>query len=501
MKPTLRQSMDFLHTWTGVLFGALLFLIFFMGTLAVFDREIDRWMLPETRLPPPPSEFSFDRRVLPRMRVLAPPSSAFWFVTYPDARTPTMQLGWKDPASGKRESRRLDVAGGRLLHEPGSWGGTGFFYPFHYNLHLPWKDLGIWIVGFAAMAMLTALVSGVIVHRKLFADFFTFRAQSSRHRATLDVHNFSSVLLLPFHFLISLSGLIVFFTIYMPAAIHLLYGGDTEKYFDDAFSQVRRPPAGQPAALGSVDAMVREARRRWGDGEVRSIWIEHPGDRAAVVGMGRAPRDRVAYVTHTLYFDGTSGAVLKEDKPSTAMTIQNFLTGLHLVAFHHWWLRWLYFLMGLASCVMIATGMLLWVDKRARRHRMVGLSGWRVVDAAGCAGSLGVIVATLAMLIANRLIAEGIAYRPQLEAGFFFAAWIACGAHAWLRTGPAYGRRAWAEQTVAIAALALAAPLLNWITTGDHVAKTVTSGQWAVGGMDLVLLASGLAAARAAHRI
>lgn len=500
MKPTLRQSMDFLHTWTGVLFGALLFLIFFMGTLAVFDREIDRWMMPETRFAAPPAGFSVEERVLPWLRGLAPPGSTFWFVLYPDARTPTVELGWNDPASGKRESRRLNVAGARLLAEAGSWGGTGFFYPFHYSLHIRWKSLGIWIVGLAAMAMLVALVSGVIVHRKLFADFFTFRPQGSRQRATLDVHNVSSVLLLPFHFLITLSGLIIMFTIYMPAGIHLLYGGDTEKYFDEAYSQVRRAPAGQPASLASVDAMVREARHRWGDGEVRSLWIDNPGDRAAVVGMGRAPRDRVAYVTHTLYFDGASGAVLEEDKASHAMIAQNFFTGLHLVAFEHWWLRWLYFVMGLASCVMIATGMLLWVDKRARRHRKVGLAGWRVVDAAGCAGSLGVMVATLAMLIANRLIPEGIAHRPQLEAACFFVAWIACGLHAWLRTTAA-GRRAWGEQCAAIAALALAAPLLNWLTTGDHLLKTVSADHWAVAGTDLVLLTSGFAAALAAHRL
>lgn len=47
MKQTLTQSMAWLHTWGGLLFGWLLFAIFLTGSLAVFDQEIDHWMQPE----------------------------------------------------------------------------------------------------------------------------------------------------------------------------------------------------------------------------------------------------------------------------------------------------------------------------------------------------------------------------------------------------------------------------------------------------------------------
>ena len=46
MQAGFRASMNWLHTWSGVLLGSLLFAIFWMGTLAVFDKEIDRWMMP-----------------------------------------------------------------------------------------------------------------------------------------------------------------------------------------------------------------------------------------------------------------------------------------------------------------------------------------------------------------------------------------------------------------------------------------------------------------------
>ena len=41
---TLRQSMAGLHTWGGLLPSWLLFVILFAGTLACFDKELERWM-------------------------------------------------------------------------------------------------------------------------------------------------------------------------------------------------------------------------------------------------------------------------------------------------------------------------------------------------------------------------------------------------------------------------------------------------------------------------
>ncbi|TBR24219.1 MAG: PepSY domain-containing protein, partial [Reyranella sp.] len=51
METGFRASMNWLHTWAGIVLGGLLFAIFWMGTLSVFDREIDQWMAPMIRLP------------------------------------------------------------------------------------------------------------------------------------------------------------------------------------------------------------------------------------------------------------------------------------------------------------------------------------------------------------------------------------------------------------------------------------------------------------------
>ncbi|CAN5694928.1 hypothetical protein BH11PSE3_BH11PSE3_51530 [soil metagenome] len=52
------------------------------------------------------------------------------------------------------------------------------------------------------------------------------------------------------------------------------------------------------------------------------------------------------------------------------------------------------------------------------------------------------------------------------------------------------------------AALALAAVLLNWITTGDHLFRSLSHHHlWPIAGMDLLLLAGACLATIAAVRI
>lgn len=70
---------------------------------------------------------------------------------------------------------QLDAVSGQPL--PKTVGGE-FFFTLHYDLHA--GMVGLYIVGIAGMLMLVALVSGTIVHRRIFKDFFTLRPQAAR---------------------------------------------------------------------------------------------------------------------------------------------------------------------------------------------------------------------------------------------------------------------------------------------------------------------------------
>src|SRR5690606_33610925 len=198
-------------------------------------------------------------------------------------------------------------------------------------------------------------------------------------------------------------------------------------------------------------------------------------------------------------------ALLREDPPPGAVgRTAEFLTGLHLQHFRHWLLRWLYVFGGLAGAACIATGFLFFVEKRKRQHAARGVQGARVVDALAVAAVTGMVLATLGILVANRLLPEDLAGRGDWEQRAFWGTWLLALLHAAWRSAPvARGlpNPAWREQAWAIAALALAAPVLNWLTTGDHLLQTLSARAWPVAGVDLALLAVSALAGWAAHRL
>ena len=79
------------------------------------------------------------------------------------------------------------------------------------------------------------------------------------------------------------------------------------------------------------------------------------------------------------------------------------------------------------------------------------------------------VVAALAMLVANRLLPEELPQRGDWEERVFWCAWLLAFAACRLaqRAACAQGRiaPAWREQCWAIAVLGGAAVLLNWVTT------------------------------------
>lgn len=500
MEPTFRKSMAWLHTWAGLVIGSLLFAVIWMGTLSVFDREIDRWMMPQTRLAAAEHDkpLALDAVILPiaeRLGAGAPQ----WSIKLPTERAPTAQMSYRNQ-SGETVHVHIDPVSGAALPDPGTHAGTGFIFPFHYGLHIKWFDIGYWLVGLAGMSMLVLLVSGVIVHKKIFAEFFTFRSRKQLQRSSLDLHNMTGVLALPFHFVMTLSGLIIFFSIYFPTAITAAYQGDKQAFNAEALGTYQRGKANRPGTVASLDAAVTDAERRWKatlgeSAQVDYLRVIHPGDANAYIEVRRVyPSRKVTMNTDIAYYSAADGALLKDHHAAPVRSGQSFLAGLHFIQFEHWPLRWLYFLAGLSSCVMIATGFLFWLEARRAQHARKGLSGVRVVEALTVGSVAGIVVATLAFFIVNRLLPLEARFaglgRAALEMWAFYGVWLAAFAH-----GAWRARAAWLEQTWVIAGFAVTAVALNWVTTGDHLLRSLERGLWSVAGMDgVLLLGAGLAA-------
>lgn len=520
-----RQAMAWLHTWFGLVLGFVLMAAFFFGALSVFDREIDRWAIPSTRFEPQPMP-SYEQILRPAFERMQPTQQAIdamqprvdgpmpehfdtvanWSA-YTTHRDPVLALfagfqvpGAKDPDEAIFTLGTIDPRDGTALPDDRLKIGSGFFYPMHYSLTLDWKNLGFWIVGFSALVMLAALVSGVVMHRKFFRELFTFRPGKGGLRSVLDLHNLTGVVALPFHFFFAFTGLVIFSATYFFPVGHTQLHDLHDLHAATEASELGLPHqrAGVPAGLANVDAMVAEAQRRWAArdmaGDVGFLVLQHVGDANGYVSVYRAGTDRIALVGQGIHFKASTGALIREDPVATPVgKVSEFLTGLHLQHFRHWLLRWLYVLGGLLGAVCIATGFVFFVEKRKRQHAKQGSQGARIVDALAVTMITGMVAATLGILVANRLLPDDLPARGDWERYAFWGIWALALLHAGLRSAPvARGlvNPAWREQCGAIVVLAIAAVALNWITTGDHLLRTLSAGYWPVAGLDLALLAT-----------
>lgn len=488
----IRQSMSWLHTWAGLIFGWVLFAMFLTGSLAFFRPEITRWMQPEIQAQPAPAV----QAVATAQRYLAEhaPDAKRWFITPPSDREPLIQLLYQTPKPkpGERGFVRvkLDAATGEPVTARQTRGGD-FFYRFHFELEtaFPW---GRWLASIAGMFMLVAIISGIITHKKIFADFFTFRPGKGGQRAWMDGHNVLSVLGLPFHLMITFSGLVLFMVMLMPAGIQAVY--DNPRQFTSEVFKANKitPPQNQPAPLVDIAPLVEKAQQHW-QGRLGRVTVNNPGDAGATITLVRNVGDGVSYglLAPFMRFDGVTGALQEaEDDHSATVVTTGVITGLHLGLFAEPLLRWFYFIVSLAGTAMVATGLVLWIAKRRQKARPGDTReafSLRLVDGLNAGTIAGVVFGVAAVFLANRLLPADMPGRQVWEVRAFFMAWGLSLVYAFL-----FQRRKW-QDLLAIAAVALAlVPVVNALTTDRHLGVSLPQGDWVMAGFDLTCLASAL---------
>ncbi|GJD56111.1 PepSY-associated TM helix domain-containing protein [Methylobacterium dankookense] len=492
MRQGFRTSMAWLHAWSGLVVGWILFAVFVTGTASYYRAEISQWMRPELRAVQADPVRSAEHAVaFLKTRM---PDAAGWYIELPKPEKPVIGVHWWKSLEGPFHQALLDPETGAPTAARDTKGGD-FLYRFHFELGMP-PMLGRYLVGACALVMLVALVSGIVTHRRIFADFFTFRRDRSAQRGWLDAHNVTGVLALPFHLMITYTGLVTLAPMYMPWGVQTAYKGDQIRFYVEAgMMPEMAAPLGRPGTLAPVGPIVAAAAARIGEAP-EGISIYSPGDaRPAVVAIFEEPHG-LAHLHPQIAFDGATGAMLGEAGTAKAATVTSaVMVGLHEGHFAGPVLRALFFLCGVMGAATVATGLVLWTVARAPKGAQAAGFGLRLVRVLNIGAVAGMPAAIAGYFLANRLLPLGLADRAQWEVGAFFGFWILLALLGALR--PAM--RAWPEALGLTGALYLAVPVVSALATGEHA----LAGTRFL-GFDLAMLALGagliLAARKAARR-
>ncbi|WP_180083865.1 PepSY domain-containing protein [Acinetobacter sp. YH12145] len=537
-----RQSMSWLHTWASLILGWLLYAIFLTGTLSFFKNEINVWMTPELHQSVPASSQVQQTQVALNYLQQNHPNAGAWNILLPNTRQNATLITVREQGEDPRARRGgkqiyIDSATGEVL-EPRDTRGGNFLYRFHFELYGMPRMWTRWFVGIATLLMLVAIISGVITHKKIFKDFFTFRSGKGQ-RSWLDAHNATAVFALPFHIMITFSGLLLLLFTIMPWGIERIYenrgqflqeqnralvqenkpeGRESAQERGERPQQARANSAQnqgknraegrgegrgdrrskreeQPvvaAPLTNLAPIVTAVQAEWRTNPISTVSIIAPNTDQAKIELRALHGESVAYrnVYASKQFDGVTGKDLTDESaklkhPSVPMGIYNVVTTLHEARGVDLALRWLLFISGIVGTLMVATGLILWCVKRAPQQQKQGFKsfGYRTVEVTNIAAIIGLPIACAAFFYANRFIPTQLENRSELEIRSFFIVWLLTLVYAMFRTH----RQAWLELLAFATAIFALLPIVNFMTGGQALWNTMANGQWMIASFDLAM--------------
>jgi hypothetical protein len=383
--------------------------------------------------------------------------------------------------------------------------GGEFFYRLHFDLHYMPALWARWIVGFCAMFMLVAICQR---HRHAQAHLQGLLHLPAEEGPALVARRAqrdggAGAALPPDDHVHRPGHADVHVHAVGPQAAYKDHGGE-QAFFAEVFPGGGRDQfkaSGNKVPLAPLAPMLAQASAHWNGAAVGRITVHQPNDANAVVSLTRAEGPQLSNDQPSMQFNGATGALVGAfgDVPKPAAATRGVLYGLHIGRFGDPLVRALFFLSGLAGCLMVATGLLLWAVKERQKFAKTLKQGGRVsfglrlVDGLNVGAVAGLPVAMAAFFWANRLVPVGVAERGEAEIRWFFIVWGATAVLGLLRPT----LRMWQAQLALGALLFVLLPVLNAFTGPAPLTVSLRSGPSAVAGFDLVAIGLGLGLASA----
>lgn len=484
-----RQSSSWLHTWLGLFFGWVLFMVFVTGTLSVFREELTNWLQPEVLHVQSTDNLTSVKNAVNFMSQQGVVSQ--WSINLPD-RSPTIAIRWfaenEKPSKRGGKSAHIDPSTGTEV-KPRTTRFIDFLYRMHFELYNLPRSGARWFIGIATAAMFIALITGVIIHKRIFVDFFTFRPKKGP-RSWLDLHNAVSVLALPFHLMITFSGLLLFMYLLIPWGIQAAYDGDAQQYRKEgggrggghAIEQAILMPANVTAVDSSMQvqlaALMHDAQQRWPNG-VGSIRVTDPSGQPSFTLTQRGANSIVTRgsseaITYNSRNQKGTLRYIDQGSIGNSRAIYNVLTAWHLMRFAEPFQRWLYFIGGIAGSIMVASGLLLWSKRREKKYEGKPLPGnLRWVSLLNVTAIMGLFVAFIITCWANRIIGYDETKTLSSEIVIFFSSWSIFLIYAWVRHWIYYNPKGTWQESLFFCAISYAGLVLFDLVT---ILPNISSG-------------------------
>lgn len=418
-RETLRRLYD-LHSWIGLALGLLLYVVSFSGVVALFAEELDPWLRVDVAAPPSLSPEDLDALV---DRTVAGGTDSF-LLLLPSAYRPWVTVIPQGDDSAPPQ--RLD-AGTLAALPPRGETAAELLTRLHTDLLLP-QSVGRYVVGLLGIALLASAISGLLLHRKMLQEMFSFRPGRSPRLFWTDMHKLLGLWVAPFHVVMALTGSILGF-----AGIVVLVAALTAHRGDGAAAMAAlgmlHPSSEVASDVAPASTLLATALDRMPGLVPEVVEIADWGRKSArMVVMGNVSGRLVYYPTVSL--SGAAGTVLEVvdwSREGLGRRLYAMLTPLHYGSFGGLAVKLLYAALGISLCMLSVSGLRIW------RSRLAGDADTAAFPKAMTGVIVGLPMATGVTFWTGRVFQSAGSDGFPLVMAVFLSAWIVAVVYACLR--------------------------------------------------------------------
>ncbi len=350
------------HSWTGLMTGALMYLICLTGALCVFYPEFQRWEQADIResleYDPATLEESLNAIVAGGGAELGPA-----YLYLPHQAYPRLYF------RANEESRFIETDGS--AGEPVAAHWTDLLIQMHVYLTLP-RTWGIILVSALGAMLCGLIISGFLSHPGLIREAFKLRLGTGSRLEQVDLHNRLSVWGAPFHLLIAITGAYFGLALPMLAALGAISGMSQEELLEEVFGET--PALEQPVSRLGLAAAFNNLQQVDPEAEPRRVIVHNAGTPAQYIEISAAQPGRM--IGGENYHFGPDGgylgsAGLRDGEAGRQVVFSMF--NLHTGHFGGYIVKLAYAVLGFALTVVSVTGVNIWLRKRKKRDAINGL--------------------------------------------------------------------------------------------------------------------------------
>lgn len=395
-----------LHTWTGIVAGLVLFIGFYAGSLTMFKAQISQWATPTQHYLAQVPTDQLDNLVLQATADFDKAKQGFT-LSFNQNSSP---MTWFEQG-GSRGLQLDDIQRhatlspqGELVTQLSPTNELGELIDMlHRTAGIAGKagreDIGVLVLGIAAVLYFLALVSGIIfLLPTLVKSFFALRTTKTVSRFWLDSHNLVGIISLPFHLIIAITVVVFAFHDVFYGGLSVVYGDKplferSEKSTIDYSIEQLPPIATYIEQVNDLAQGYRINSLAFSDlsSNKPSLAIHIINDQALM----RTNIGDVIYM-HPYTFAVQYASIPTNSEESYMPIVVSFFA-LHFGSYGGVWGQWLYFALGLLGAFLFYSGNLLWLEKR-RKKQVIQSKANRFMASLTvgiCLGSLLAVVTTL----------------------------------------------------------------------------------------------------------